>query len=305
MKRSPTSRDQSPTAPRDLSRRTLLAGAAAGGLAAAAGIGLPTPARAAPDETRPAGKKSKFHQSVCQWCYKTPLADLAKHSAAMGLKSVELIGPDHWATVKQHGLICAMVPTHRIEKGLNDQANHEECLKLIRERIQLAAEAGFPNVICFSGNRAGIPDDVGIERCVAALKTVVGLAEEKKVTICMELLNSKVNHKDYMCDRTPWGVEVVKRVGSPRFKLLYDIYHMQIMEGDVIRTIKDYHQYIGHYHTGGNPGRNEIDDTQELNYGAIMRAIAETGYEGYIGQEFIPTRDEMTSLRQAYQICNV
>jgi hydroxypyruvate isomerase len=305
MKRSPTSRDHSPTASRGLSRRALLAGAAAGGLAAAAGIGLPAPARAAPDEAKPAGKKGKFHQSVCQWCYKTSIPDLAKHSAAMGLKSVELIGPEHWDTVKQHGLICAMVPTHPIPKGLNDKANHDECLAKIRERLELTAAAGFPNVICFSGNRAGIPDDVGIENCVLALKKIAGLAEEKKVNICMELLNSKVDHKDYMCDRTPWGVEVVKRVGSPRFKLLYDIYHMQIMEGDVIRTIKDYHQYIGHYHTGGNPGRHEIDDTQELNYPAVMRAIAETGYDGYIGQEFIPTRDEMTSLRQAYQICDI
>ena len=282
-----------------LSRRSLLAGA--GGAAAALAL---TAARA---EEKPAyTPKGNLNQSVCRWCYGgLSVEDLAKHSKEIGLKSVELLEPKDFPTVKKHDLICAMVLSHSIHPGLNNKKNHEACLKLMRERIVAAAEAGYPNVICFSGNREGMPDDVGIENCVLALKQVVGLAEEKKVTICMELLNSKVDHKDYMCDRTPWGVEVVKRVGSDRFKLLYDIYHMQIMEGDVIRTIRDNHQYIGHYHTGGVPGRAEIDDTQELNYTTVMKAIRDTGYKGHIGQEFIPKRDPVTSLAQAYRICDV
>ncbi len=207
--------------------------------------------------------------------------------------------------LKKYGLICAMVSTHRLTGGLNHPENHAQCLASIREAIDAAAEAGFPNVITFSGNRAGMPDDVGLENCATALKQIVGYAEKKKVTICMELLNSKVNHKDYMCDHSAWGVELCQRVGSERFKLLYDIYHMQIMEGDIIRTIQQHHECFGHYHTGGNPGRHEIDETQELNYGAIMRAIAETGYQGYVGQEFIPTRDPLTSLAEAVKICDV
>jgi len=294
--------------PEALSRRAILGRAAAGGIGIAALAAGSTAARAESKEKDSSATpgKGRVKQSVCQWCYGgMKVDDLARNAADIGLKSVELIGPEHWAAAKAHGLICAMVPTHPLHKGLNKKENHDECLALIRQRIEAAAEVGFPNVITFSGNRAGTSDDEGIENCVTALKKVVGLAEEKKIMICMELLNSKVDHKDYQCDRTPWGVEVVKRVGSPRFKLLYDIYHMQIMEGDVIRTIKENHQYIAHYHTGGNPGRNEIDETQELNYPAIMRAIMETGYQGYVGQEFIPKRDAMASLRQAYGICDV
>ncbi len=254
--------------------------------------------------------RGRIHQSVCHWCYgRTRIAsveDLARESAKIGYKSVELIGPEHWATVKKHGLIVAMPPgTGPIHDCLNRKENHERCLAELRKNITLAAEAGFPNVICFSGNRQGMPDEVGLENCALALKQVAGLAEEKKVTICMELLNSKVDHKDYMCDHTAWGVELVKKVGSPRFKLLYDIYHMQIMEGDVIRTIQQCHEYIAHYHTGGNPGRNEIDETQELNYTAVMKAIADTGFTGYIAQEFIPKRDPVASLEQAFRICTV
>ncbi len=288
----------------DFSRRELL-GLAAAGAAAFGGSAVLSP-RAAAAEDAPAASNGRIHQSVCQWCYgKMSVEDLAKNSARIGLKSVELIGPDHWPTIKRHGLICAMSPSHPLHKGLNHKDNWDECLAKIKTSIEQSAEAGFPNVITFSGNRNGVPDDVGIDNCVAALKKVVGLAEEKKITICMELLNSKVNHKDYQCDRTPWGVEVVKRVGSPRFKLLYDIYHMQIMEGDVIRTIRENHQYLGHYHTGGNPGRNEIDETQELNYPAIMKAIVETKFDGYVAQEFIPLRDPMTSLAQSFKICDV
>ncbi len=192
-----------------------------------------------------------------------------------------------------------------IPRGFNRIEHHEWLVPQFKTRIREVAEAGYPNVICFSGNRDGMSDEEGLENCVVGIKQIVGDAERHGVTICMELLNSRVNHPDYMCDRTPWGVELVKRVGSERFKLLYDIYHMQIMEGDVIRTIRDNHQYIGHYHTGGNPGRNEIDETQELYYPAIMRAIVDTGFTGFVAQEFVPTRDPMASLRQAVEICDV
>jgi hydroxypyruvate isomerase len=188
---------------------------------------------------------------------------------------------------------------------LNRVANHERILKGLREGIEFAAAEGIPNVICMSGNRRGMADDAGMKNCAAGLKQVVGLAEEKKVNICMEGLNSKVNHKDYMYDKTAWGVALCKMVGSPRFKLLYDIYHMQIMEGDVIATIRKYKDYIGHYHTGGVPGRNEIDDTQELNYPAICRAILETKYTGYLSQEFIPAHEPMASLAASVRICDV
>jgi hydroxypyruvate isomerase len=198
-----------------------------------------------------------------------------------------------------------MTNTHGLAVGLNDKKNHESCLARIREAIEATAEYNFPNVITFPGNRRGIPDDVGVERTVEALKQVVGLAEKKKVNICLEYLNSKVNHKDYMFDNMAWGVEVCKRVGSPNVKILYDIYHAQIMEGDIIRTIQKNHQYIGHYHTGGNPGRNEIDETQELYYPAIMRAIVDTGYKGYVAHEFVPKRDPLTSLAEAVKLCDV
>jgi hydroxypyruvate isomerase len=223
----------------------------------------------------------------------------------MGLKSVELLGPAELATVKKHGLVCAMVNSHGIGKGLNNKDNHAACLAKIRESIDAAAEHRCPNVIAFSGNRAGMPDDVGLENAAVGLKQIMGHAEKKKVTICIELLNSKVNHKGYMFDNTNWGVELCKQVGSERLKILYDIYHAQIMEGDVIRTIRKNKDYIGHYHTGGNPGRHEIDETQELYYPAIMRAVVETGFEGYVGQEFIPVRDPMTSLAQGVRICDV
>src|SRR5262249_32650993 len=192
-----------------------------------------------------------------------------------------------------------------ITEGLNRRENHDRIEKELRRNIEFAAAQGMPNVICMSGNRKGMPDDVGLDNCAAGLKKVVGFAEEKKVTMWMEGLNSKVNHKDYMYDKTKWGVDLVKKVGSPRFRLLYDIYHMQIMEGDVIATIKQYHEYIAHYHTGGVPGRNEIDDSQELNYPAIVKAILGTGYQGYLGQEFIPKREPLASLAQGFRICDV
>jgi hydroxypyruvate isomerase len=198
-----------------------------------------------------------------------------------------------------------MLRCKSITDGLNRKENHGWIEDELRKNIEFAAAEGLPNVICMSGNRKGMSDDEGLKNCVIGLKKVTGFAEEKKVTICLELLNSRVNHKDYMGDRMKWGVDLVKQVGSPRFRLLYDIYHMQIMEGDVIRTIRENKEHIAHYHTGGVPGRHEIDDTQELNYLAIMRAIVDTGYKGYVGQEFIPAREPVASLAQAFRICDV
>ena len=224
----------------------------------------------------------------------------------MNIESVELLEPADWPVVERAGLTCAMARSpDTIADSLNHRKNHERLIPAFHERIGECARAGLPNLICFSGNRNGQSDEEGLEICAEGLKQIVGVAERENVTLCMELLNSKVDHPDYQCDHTAWGVELCRRVGSERFKLLYDIYHMQIMEGDVIRTIQENHRFIGHYHTGGNPGRGEIDDTQELNYPAIMRAIAATGYTGFIGQEFIPKRDPLRSLREAIALCSV
>jgi hydroxypyruvate isomerase len=258
-----------------------------------------------------AGEATKINgnikQSVCRGCYKNiPLEKLAQEAKRIGYRSVELLKPDDYKVVKQFGLTCAMLNgACAIPDCFNRTKNHDQLEKKLREYIEFAADNGLPNVICFSGNRRGMSDEEGMQNCVLGLKRVVGFAEQKKVTLCMELLNSKVNHKDYMCDRSAWGVKLAKQVGSPRFKLLYDIYHMQIMEGDVIRTIRDNKEYFAHFHTAGVPGRHEIDESQELNYAAIVRAIVETGYEGYLGQEFTPTRDPLTSLAQAFRICDV
>jgi hydroxypyruvate isomerase len=283
-----------------LSRRTLIAGAASVAAAAAA------PGTLAAQQERVI-KNGRIRQSVCQWCFgRIPLEELAAAASAMGLESIEILGPEAFPTLKEHGLSCAMTNSHGIPKGLNDPANHEACLEAIKAGIDATAEAGFPNVITFSGNRNGMADSVGLENCVTALKQIVGHAEQKGVTICMELLNSKVNHADYMADNMPWLVELVDRVGSDRFKILYDIYHAQVMEGDVIRTIRDFHEHIGHYHTAGNPGRNELDDNQELYYPAIMRAILETGYTGIVGQEFIPKgEDKLAALAHGVRVCDV
>lgn len=249
----------------------------------------------------------KLKQSVCRWCYQSmPLDVLCRNVAAMGYKSVELLSEREWPVVKQFGLTCAVANgPSTIPVGFNRLDQHDRLVAESERLLPLIAAAGIPQMIVFSGNRAGMSDVQGIVNCAVGLKRITPLAEKLGVTIIMELLNSKVDHKDYMCDHTAWGVELVKRVGSPRFKLLYDVYHMQIMEGDVIRTIRDNHTHIGHYHTGGVPGRNEIDDTQELFYPRIMKALVELGYDGYVAQEFIPARDPMTSLRQAFALCNV
>lgn len=257
--------------------------------------------------SRSESPKANLNQSVCRWCYKNlSLDELARESARIGIKSVELLTPDEWPVVKKYGLTCAMgLGADQIHIGFNRKENHDSRAENLSKLVALAADAGIPNVICFSGNRNGMSDEEGLENCAIGLRRIVGLAEKKGINVCMELLNSKVDHKDYMCDRTAWGVRLVQKVGSPRFKLLYDIYHMQIMEGDVIRTIRDNFDYIAHFHTGGVPGRNEIDETQELNYSTICKAIVERGFRGYLAQEFIPKRDPMTSLAQAFRICDV
>jgi hydroxypyruvate isomerase len=258
---------------------------------------------------RPAVTASRLKQSVCRWCYEsTPLEVLCREAKKIGLVSVELLGEKEWDVPKRFGLTCAMANgPSTIPVGFNRPDQHDRLVAESERLLPLVARAGLPNMIVFSGNRAGLSDSEGIENCVRGIKRITPTAERLGVTVCMELLNSKVDHKDYQCDHTPWGVEVVKRVASPRFKLLYDIYHMQIMEGDVIRTIRDNFDHIAHYHTGGVPGRHELDETQELQYRAIMTALAERRYQGYVGQEFIPSqgRDPLASLRHGFGVCAV
>ena len=262
--------------------------------------------------------KNRVNHSVCKWCYgKMPLEEFCQAAKQIGLQSVELLQPADFPTLTKHGLTCAMVsnPTGKtsqgvsvggIPKAFNRLEHHETLAQIYEPQIKAVAEAGMTNLICFSGNREGLDDEKGIENCALGLKRIMPIAEKHKVTICMELLNSKVNHKDYQCDHTEWGVALCKAVGSERFKLLYDIYHMQIMEGDVIATIKKHKDYLAHYHTGGVPGRAEIDETQELYYPAIMKAIVETGFKGFVAQEFIPKRkDAIASLKQGVEICDV
>jgi hydroxypyruvate isomerase len=258
------------------------------------------------------GIKGNINHSVCKWCYKDiTLEDLSKAAVEIGLDSIELLGIQDFEILKKYGLKCAMVSggggEYSISNAWNKKENHSGLIERYMMQIDETSKAGFENIICFSGNRFdNLGDEQGLENCAEGLQKLMSHAEKRKVTVVMELLNSKVNHPNYMCDHTDWGVELCKRIGSDRFKLLYDIYHMQIMEGDVISTIKRNHSYIAHYHTGGVPGRNEIDDTQELYYPAIMKAILETGYKGHIGQEFIPKRDDkLASLKQGVNICDI
>lgn len=251
--------------------------------------------------------KGRVRQSVSRWCLgKMKLEDLCVQGKAIGLQSIELLNPDEWVVVKEHGLTCAMANgPSGINRGWNRAEDHDMLVKKSEELMPKAAELGLPNMIALSGSREGISDDEGLANCAKGLKRIMPLAEKLNLTICMELLNSKRDHKGYQCDRTAWGVELAKRVESDRFKLLYDIYHMQIMEGDVIATLQENINYIGHIHTGGVPGRNEIDETQELNYRRIVQALFDAGYTGFIGHEFVPKRDPMTSLRQAIEICDI
>jgi hydroxypyruvate isomerase len=293
-----------------ITRRAILSGvaASAGLLAARGSADVFQEAKARAAQPGPLKLKGRIKQSVCRWCYsKQSLEDLARASAEMGIQGIDLIDtPADWDIARKYGLVPTLINGgHKIDPGINNKANHEKFEAEMHQRIDAAAANGIPNVIVLSGNRHGMPDQEGADNCVLFLSKVKAHAEDKGVMLVMELLNSKVNHKDYLCDHTSWGAAVVKRVNSPRVKLLYDIYHMQIMEGDVIRTIKENIQHIGHFHTGGNPGRNEIDETQELYYPAIMRAIVETGYTGYVAHEFVPKRDPFTSLREAVLLCDV
>ncbi|PUZ28435.1 hydroxypyruvate isomerase [Chitinophaga parva] len=255
--------------------------------------------------------KGNIHHSACAWCYSSiPLDDMCKAFKAMGLEAIDLLDPPQFATAHKYGLDCGIVASINkdwdIYRGWNRPEHHDPLVEYYQHMIDETANAGFKNLICFSGARKGLNDEQGMDNCATGLKRIMSYAEKKKVTIVMELLNSKIDHHDYQCDHTAWGVELAKKIGSERFKLLYDIYHMQIMEGDVIRTITDNHQYIAHYHTGGVPGRHEIDDTQETFYPAVMRAIVATGYKGYVAQEFIPTeKDKLAALKRCVKICDV
>lgn len=286
-----------------ISRRTAMSTLAAG----AAGSLLAANAEAQ-DNPAAAPLKGRLKQSVCKWCYnKIPLDEFCQQVKPLGLLSVELLGEAEWPIVKQHGLTCAMANgPSGISDGWNEPKDHDKLVAESERLLPLVKEAGLPNMIVFSGNRRGMDDTTGLKNCAKGLKRIMPLAENLGVTVCMELLNSKRNHKDYMCDHTPWGAALCQEIGSDRFKLLYDIYHMQIMEGDIIATIQENHQYIGHYHTGGVPGRNEIDETQELTYATICKAIVDTGFTGYLAQEFIPKReDPIASLAQGVRICDV
>ena len=254
-------------------------------------------------------KAGRLRQSVCRWCYaKIPLPEFCRAVADLGLTAIDLLQPAEWEVAKAHGLTCSMGSgfAGTIADGLNNRANHDAIVNGLEQYVPAAAKAGIPNVISFFGNvQAGMSEKEAIDNCVAGLNRARKVAEDHGVTICVELLNSKVNHPGYQGDRTAFGVEVVKAVGSPRVKLLYDIYHMQIMEGDVIATIRRNLEHIAHFHTGGVPGRHELDDTQELNWVALSRAIVDTGFKGYMAHEFIPVRDPLTSLREAVVLCDV
>lgn len=260
-------------------------------------------------EALPDAIKGKINHSVCQWCYSDiPLDELCAAAKRMGIKSIDLLNSTQWATAAKYGLTCAMAYANDwgLQKGFNNPAFHDQLLKDYSLNIPKASEAGLKNVICFSGNANGLSYEQGLENCARGLEPVMKIAEKYNLLVSMELLNSKVDHKDYQCDYTNWGVKLCEKLGSPNFKLLYDIYHMQIMEGDVIATIRKNIKYISHFHTGGVPGRHEIDETQELYYPAIMKAIVDTGFTGFVAQEFIPANPKkLESLEKAVKICDV
>ena len=287
---------------RKVTRRALLKSSVAG-LAA-----LQVPSTAARNDPTAAMRKGRVHQSVCQWCYPhIPLEELSEYAAKIGLRGVDLLQPDAYEIPRRYGLVCTMgyAGGGEIGKALNRVENHAAIEQAFRVNIPRAAKASVPNVITFSGNRGGITDEEGARNTVAGLNRIKKIAEDHGVQICLELLNSKRDHHDYMCDHTAWGVNVVQEVNSPNVKLLYDIYHMQIMEGDLIETIRRNIQWIGHFHTGGVPGRHELNGTQEVQWDAVMRAIAETAFGGYVAHEFVPAGDPLDSLRKAADLCDV
>jgi hydroxypyruvate isomerase len=286
-----------------LNRRQILQSTLAGAAATALTLGSERTANG-----QSVKRKGNIKQSVSRWCYqKIPLDDLCKASAGMGLVAIDLLQPDEFEIPARYGLICSMgyVEAGTIPKALNRLENHDAIEAGLRKNLPLAVKAKVPNVITFSGNRMGMSDDEGARNCVIGLKRIKSLVEDSGVILNMELLNSKVNHHDYMCDHTAWGVKVVEEVNSPNIKLLYDIYHMQIMEGDLVSTITANSKWLGHFHTGGVPGRHELDDTQEVNWAGVMRGIHATGYTGYVAHEFVPTGDPLTSLRQAVDLCDI
>lgn len=297
--------------PNENSRRDMIKKVAGMALASSALSSLAAHAAVPDQQEQSQGLKGNINHSVCAWCYDGISLDaLCKAAKKMGITSIDLVDPKDFEVLRKNDITCAMVasngPKWGITRGFNNPAHHDELETYFKTYIDATAKAGYTNLICFSGNRNGLSDEQGIDNCVKGLQRIIGYAEKKKVTLVMELLNSKVDHHDYQCDHTAWGVALCKQLGSPNFKLLYDIYHMQIMEGDVIRNIRDHHQYIAHYHTGGVPGRNEIDESQELYYPAIMRAIHQTGFKGYVAQEFIPSReDKLASLQQSIRICDI
>ncbi len=287
--------------PARFSRRDALkSGFAATALASLPGVmhsEAPAPAR-----------KNRIHQSACRWCYKDIALDqLCAFAASIGMKGIDLLSVDEWEVPRRYGLLCTMghAGGGTIPDALNRPEHHDAIEGAFRLNIPLAAKAGVPNVITFSGNRRGMSDDEGARNTIAGLNRLKKIAEDNGVNICMELLNSKVNHPDYMCDHTAWGARVMQEVNSPNVKLLYDIYHMQIMEGDLIATIRANLQWIGHFHTGGVPGRHELDNTQEVQWDGVMRAIADAGFKGYVAHEFVPVRDPLTSLHAAVDLCDV
>ncbi|WP_285059946.1 hydroxypyruvate isomerase family protein [Pedobacter ginsengisoli] len=290
----------------ELSRRSALKNIVAG--TAALGVSATLPAFAL-EPQKSSMLKGNVNHSVCRWCYgDTDLETLCIEAKKIGLKAIDLVGPADWATLKKHGLDSSLCNGAEIsiDNGWNEPQYHAELIKRYSEMIPKVAEAGYKQLICFSGTKRGKDNETGWKNCVEGLKQIIPIAEKHKVILVMELLNSKVNHRDYQCDNTPWGVELCKRLGSENFKLLYDIYHMQIDEGNVISTIRNNHQYISHYHTGGVPGRNELDETQELYYPAIIKAIVETGFKGYLAQEFIPKyKDKFKSLKDSVMVCDV
>jgi len=275
--------------------------------AAAASLAM-SPLLSEAEEMQAVQRKGRIRQSVSRWCYaKMPLDELCEKGATMGLKAIDLLNEDEWEVPGRYGLVCSMGygGGGEIRIGMNRMENHAKIEAAFRKSIPRAAKLGVVNVITFSGNRGGMSDEEGMKNTIACLNRVKKIAEDNGVTICMELLNSKVDHKDYMCDHTAWGVRVMEAVKSPRVKLLYDIYHMQIMEGDLIRTVTENIEWLGHFHTGGVPGRHELDDTQEVNWAGVMRAIAATKFTGFVAHEFLPTRDPMKSLREAVELCDV
>jgi hydroxypyruvate isomerase len=282
-----------------------------GGAAAISATPLLTSFEISDDKTS-SPLKGNINHSVCRWCYNSiPIEELCAAGKKMGLKGIDLVGPKDWPVLKKYGLFSSMCNGAEINlvDGFNDKQFHDTLVKNYSEYIPEMKKAGYKQVICFSGSRRGKDDETGLNNCVEGLKRILPVAEQHNVMVVMELLNSKIDHKDYQCDKSAWGVELVKRVGSEHFALLYDIYHMQIDEGDVIRTIKDNHKYFVHYHTGGVPGRHEIDESQELYYPAIMKAILETGFNGFVAQEFIPSKDDkhqqLAALEQGVRICDV